>query len=150
MPRAWGGVASGRHQPAEVHEPFQKHFGPHVESSPGPEYGVRPTHARGCALADSQDQRPLSNLAASRLVGSLAWTIDVVCAELGTPNAEMPSRRTELGYNISSGGASAPPGAASPPPHNSGGASAPPGAASPPTSRFLRRICLKVFPRRAA
>ena len=61
--------------------------------APGPEYGVCPTHARGCALADSQDQRHLSNLATSRLVGSLAWTIDVVCAELGKQDAEMPSRR---------------------------------------------------------
>jgi hypothetical protein len=74
----------------------------HMESSPGSEYGVRPTHARGRALADSQDQRRLSTATASHLVRSLERTLDVVCAELGKPNAEMPSRRTELGYNISS------------------------------------------------
>ncbi len=65
-------------------------------------HGVRVTQARGRALADSQDQRRPSNLATSRLVGSLAWTIDMVCAELGKQDAEMPGRRTELEYNISS------------------------------------------------
>jgi len=57
------------------------------------EYGLRLTHARGRALADSQDQRRLSDATACHLVGSLERTIDVVCAELGKPNAEMPSRR---------------------------------------------------------
>jgi hypothetical protein len=74
-----------------------------MENSPGPEYGVRPTHARGRALADSQDQRPLVELSRKPL-GKIPRTddINVVCAELGKPNTEMPSRRTELGYNISS------------------------------------------------
>jgi hypothetical protein len=122
----------------------------HLESSPGLEYGVRPTHARKRTIADSQDPRRLSNATAGHMVGSPKRTIDVVCTELGKLNAEMPSRPTEVGYSISSGGASAPRGAASPPPLNSGGASAPRGAASPPTSLFSWRICLKVFPRRAA
>jgi hypothetical protein len=64
-----------------------------MESSPGPEYGVRPTHARGRALADSQDQRRLSNATASNLVRSLERSIYVVYAELDKPNAEMPGRR---------------------------------------------------------
>jgi hypothetical protein len=73
MPRAWGGVASGRHQPAEIHEPSEKRLGlPRGEHARERlKHGVRPTQARGRALADSQDQRRLSNLATSRLVGSL-------------------------------------------------------------------------------
>jgi hypothetical protein len=64
-----------------------------MENSPGPEYGVRPTHARKRATADSQDQRRLSNATATHLVRSLERTIYVVYAELDKPNAEMPSRR---------------------------------------------------------
>ena len=97
MPQTWGGVASGRHQlrPAKIHGPSEKHLGltRGELARERPKHGVRPTQARGRALADSQDQRRLSNPATSRLVESLAWTIDVVCTELGKPNAEMPSRR---------------------------------------------------------
>jgi hypothetical protein len=97
MPRTWGGVASGRHQhrPAEIHRPSEKRLGL-PRGGPTRErltYGVRPTHAIGRALADSQHQRRLSSATASSLVGSLERTIDVACAELGKPNAEMPSRR---------------------------------------------------------
>ncbi len=154
MPRTWGGVASGRHQlkPADIHEPFEKRFGPHVESSPVRDLSTAsaPRTPRGRALADSKDQRRLSNATASHLVGSLKQTIDVVCAEPGKQDAEMPSRRRIQHQLFRSGGASAPRGAASPPPFDSGGASAPRGAASPPTSLFSWRICLKVFLRRAA
>ncbi len=91
------GVASGRHQlkPADIHEPFEKRFGPHVESSPVRDLSTAsaPRTPRGRALADSQDQRRLSNLATSRLVGSLKQTIDGVCTEPGKQDAEMPNRR---------------------------------------------------------
>jgi len=41
-----------------------------MENSPGLEYGIRPTHARKRTIADSQDQRRLSNATAGHLVGS--------------------------------------------------------------------------------
>jgi len=97
MPRTWGGVASGRHQlrPAEIHGPSEKRLGltRGELARERLKHNIRPTQARRHALDDSQDQRRLSNATASRLVGSLERTIDVVCAELGKPNAEMPSRR---------------------------------------------------------
>jgi hypothetical protein len=71
----WEWVASGRHQlkPADIHELFEKRFGPHVESSPvrGLSTASAPRTPRGRALADSQDQRRLSNATTCHLVGSL-------------------------------------------------------------------------------
>jgi hypothetical protein len=77
------------HEPGEVSLPVAISSGPpkstsrpinasasHVESSPGPEYGVRPTHARGRALADSQDQKPLVELSHKPL-GKIPQTVDI-------------------------------------------------------------------------
>ena len=69
------GVASGRHQlrPAKIHGPSEKHLGltRGELARERLKHGVRPTQARVRALADSQDQRRLSNATACHLVGSL-------------------------------------------------------------------------------
>jgi hypothetical protein len=83
-------------RPAEIHELFEKRLSlPRGElARERLEYGLRPTHARGRALADSQDQRPLVELSHKPL-GKIPRTddINVVCAELDKPNTEMPSKR---------------------------------------------------------
>jgi len=72
------GVVSGRHQlmrrPAEIHKPSEKRLG-HLRGELARErlkYGVRSTHARGCAFVDSQGQRPL--------VDPRMYDVNVACA----------------------------------------------------------------------
>jgi hypothetical protein len=103
MPRTWGvPLPVAISPPKSTSRPINASAS-HVESSLGLECGVRPMHARGRAIADSQDQRPLVELS-RKPPGKIPRTddINVVCAELGKLNTEMPSRQTELGYNKSS------------------------------------------------